>query len=225
MSFGNVTENDLARLIYNAVGIANLADNAAASPITNIAVALHAADPGEAGTQSTNEVSYTGYGRVNVARTAGGWVVTNNVINPAANIDFGQRTDNGAAILATHFSTGFPGGGATKIINRGVIGAISGPFTATVADVFASPGNGLAVNDRVCFYPVEGSALPVGVTEAQVYFVISVSGDTYQVSTTQGGASIDITAAGDGIAYRVSPITISLNSIPRLTPVSAIIID
>lgn len=224
--FGNTTENDLARLIYNAVAIANLADNAATSPLTNIAVALHTADPGEAGTMSTNEVAYTGYARVSVARTAGGWTVTNNNVSPTANIDFGQRTDTGAAVVATHFSTGFTGGGAAKIINRGVIGAVAGPFTAVVSgNAFTIPGHTLVVNDRICFYPTDGSSLPGSVTEGQVYFVVSVTGDVVTVSTTQGGASITVSAAGDGIAYRVSPITINLNSIPRLTTATAITID
>jgi hypothetical protein len=224
--FGNTTENDLARLIYNATAIANLADNAATSPLTNIAVALHTADPGEAGTMSTNEVAYTGYARVSVARTAGGWTVTNNSVSPTANIDFGQRTDAGSAVVATHFTTGFTGGGAAKVINRGVIGAVAGPFTAVVSgNAFTIPGHTLAVNDRICFYPTEGSSLPGGVTEGAVLFVISVTGDVVTVSTTQGGASITVSAAGDGIAYRVSPITINLNSIPRLTTATAITID
>jgi hypothetical protein len=42
------------------------------------------------------------------------------------------------------------------------------------------------------------------------------------LSTTQGGATLDITAAGDGVVFRVSPVTIAQNSIPRLTTASTI---
>lgn len=120
MSKGDTFENDLLKLIFNATAIANLADNAAASPFTNLAVALHTADPGETGTQSTNETAYTGYGRVSVARTSGGWTVTANSVSPVANIDFGECTASpGAAI--THFSVGPTGGGATKIFYSGTI--------------------------------------------------------------------------------------------------------
>lgn len=223
--FGNTTENDLAKLIYNATAIANLADNAAASPLTQIAVALHTADPGEAGTMSTSEVSYTGYARVNVNRNSGGWTVTNNSVSPAANIDFGQRTDAGGAVVATHFSTGFTGGGAAKIINRGVIGSIAGPFSGATNDNVTIPGHTLVVDDRVCFYPTEGSSLPAGITEGAVYWVKTASTDVVTLSATQGGATLDITASGDGIAYRVTPLTISQNSIPRLTTATAITID
>lgn len=222
---GNMIENDLLKLIFNATAIANLADNAASSPLTNLAVALHTADPGEAGTMSTSEVTYTGYARVSVARTTGGWTVTNNSVSPAANIDFGQRTDNGTAVVATHFSVGFTGAGAAKIINRGVIGSVQGPCTGATSDTITIPGHTLSVDDRVVFYATEGSSLPTGVTEGTVYYVKTVSGDGVTISTTQGGTTLDVTASGDGVAYKVTPLTISLNSIPRLTTSTAITID
>ena len=52
MSKGNTFELDLLALIFNATAIANIADNAAASPLTSLYVALHTADPGEAGSQT-----------------------------------------------------------------------------------------------------------------------------------------------------------------------------
>ena len=71
MSKGNTFENDILKLIFNATAIANIADNAASSPLTNLYASLHTADPGEAGDQTTNETSYTSYARVAVARTSG----------------------------------------------------------------------------------------------------------------------------------------------------------
>ena len=44
MSLGNTFENDLAKLIFQAVAIANLADNAASAPLTNLWLSLHTAD-------------------------------------------------------------------------------------------------------------------------------------------------------------------------------------
>ena len=120
MSKGNTFEDDLLKLIFNATAIANVADNAAVSPLTNLAVALHTADPGEAGTQATSETAYTGYARVSVARTTGGWTVSSGSVSPAANIDFGECTASpGSAI--THFSVGPTGGGATKIFYSGTV--------------------------------------------------------------------------------------------------------
>jgi hypothetical protein len=105
MSKGNTCENSILALIFNATAFADIAENDASSPATNLTVALHTADPGEAGTQLTNETAYTGYARVNVARTSGGWTVTGNSVSPTANIDFAECTGSpGAAI--THFSVG-----------------------------------------------------------------------------------------------------------------------
>src|SRR5690348_18210167 len=93
MSKGNTFENDLLKLIFNATAIANIADNAASSPLTNLYVSLHTADPGEAGNQTTSECNYTGYARVAVARTSGGWTVTASSVSPAANITFANPSD------------------------------------------------------------------------------------------------------------------------------------
>lgn len=226
MAKSSTSKNDLMKLIYNATAIANVADNAASSPLTQLFFALHTADPGAAGTQSTSEVSYTGYARVGVNRNSGGFTVTGGSVSPVANVDFGQRTDAGAAVVATHFSIGRASSGANTIEDRGVIGSALGPFTALATDTLTFPGlSGVAVDDRICFYAVGASSLPTGITEGTVYFVKTVSGNDVTISTTQGGSTLDITAAGDGIAWKVSPITISLNSIPRLTTATAVTLD
>src|SRR4051812_7317439 len=92
MSISNTTESAILVLVFNATAWANYADNAASSPQTNIVVALHTADPGEAGTQTTSEAAYTSYARVNVARTTGGWTETSGSVSPVANIDFPAGT-------------------------------------------------------------------------------------------------------------------------------------
>lgn len=120
MSIGNTFENDLLKLIFNATAIANVADNAASSPLTNISVALHTGDPGEAGDQTTSEIAYTSYARVSVARTTGGWTASSSgSTSPVANIDF--PTGTGGSGTATHFSVGPTGGGATKIFFSGTV--------------------------------------------------------------------------------------------------------
>lgn len=120
MSKGDTYENDLLKLIFNATAIANIADNAASAPLTNLYASLHTADPGETGTQATNETAYTGYARVAVARTSGGWTVTTNSVSPAAAIDFGECTASpGGAI--THFGVGVAASGATKLLYSGTV--------------------------------------------------------------------------------------------------------
>lgn len=118
-SLSDSAENSLMLLIFNTTTWANIAINATSSPLTNLDVALHTADPGEAGSQSTSEATYTSYARVSVARTSGGWTVTANSVSPVASITFPAGT--GGSGTVTHFSIGKTGGGATIIIFSGTV--------------------------------------------------------------------------------------------------------
>lgn len=119
MSKSDVYENSLLKLIFNGTPFAGLADNAATAPNTNLFVALHTADPGETGSQNTSEVSYTGYSRASVARSAAGWTVTGNSVSPAANIEFGAATAGTAT--ATHITIGTAASGAGVVLYRGAL--------------------------------------------------------------------------------------------------------
>lgn len=112
-------ENDWLKLIFQATAIANIADNAATSPLTSLYIALHTADPTDAGVQTASEATYTGYGRVAVARTAGGWTVTGNSVSPVAAISFGACTAGTNTI--THWSVGVATSGGTKILYAGAV--------------------------------------------------------------------------------------------------------
>jgi hypothetical protein len=118
-SKGNTFENDLLKLIFNATAIANIADNAASSPLANLQMGLHTADPGEAGDQTTNEITYTSYARVAVARTTGGWTVSANSVSPVANIDFPAGT--GGSGTATHAHVGTASSSTGKILYKGTV--------------------------------------------------------------------------------------------------------
>jgi hypothetical protein len=122
MAIAAASETAILALIFNATAWANYADNAASAPQTNISVALHTADPGNAGNQSTSEVAYTGYARGSVARSTGGWTVSGTgpgSCSPVNNISFPAGT--GGSGTATFFSTGKTGGGATPILWSGTV--------------------------------------------------------------------------------------------------------
>jgi hypothetical protein len=119
MSKGDTFENDWLKLIFNATAIANIADNAASSPLTNLYVSLHTADPGESGSQTTSEATYTSYARVAVARTSGGWTVTASSVSPAANISFPACT--GGTNTITYWAVGTATSGAGKILYSGTV--------------------------------------------------------------------------------------------------------
>ncbi len=120
MSKGNTFENDLLKLIFNATAIANIADNAAASPLTNLYFSAHTADPGEAGDQTTSECSYGSYARVAVARTTGGFTVTANSVSPVANVDFPASTGSPSQVI-THFALGTASSSTGKILYKGTV--------------------------------------------------------------------------------------------------------
>jgi hypothetical protein len=111
--------NDLLKLIFNATPIANMADNAGSSPLTNLYVALHTADPGIANPQSTSEIGYTSYTRVTTARSTSGWTVVGTSVFPAAQIAFPAGT--GGSGTATHWSVGVASSGASKVLYSSTI--------------------------------------------------------------------------------------------------------
>jgi hypothetical protein len=123
MSKADAYELDLLKLLFNATAIANVADNAASAPLTNLFVSLHTADPTDAGSQTSSETAYTGYARVSVARTSGGWTCSGTTpaqAVPVANIDFGSCSASpGGAI--THFGVGSLTSGAGKLFYSGTV--------------------------------------------------------------------------------------------------------
>lgn len=130
MSFGNTFENDLLALILNGTAIGNIADNAGTSPLTNLYLSLHTADPGEAGTQETNEAAYTSYARQAVARSGSGWTVSGSTATLAANVDFPEAT--GGTETITHFAIGTDETGAGKVIAYGALDASLAVSTGTI---------------------------------------------------------------------------------------------
>ena len=73
MPKGTATCNNILNLYYRAEAIANIADNAAASPITQIKMRLATASYGPSSTGSSNEATYTNYAAQDVPRSGSGW--------------------------------------------------------------------------------------------------------------------------------------------------------
>ena len=115
---GSTFANDLLKLIFQGTAIANVADNAASAPITNIYASLHTADP-VAGNQTTSEAAYTSYARVAVARTSGGWTVSSNTVVPVASITFPAAT--GGSETETYAGLGKSVSGAGELFFCGAI--------------------------------------------------------------------------------------------------------
>lgn len=122
MSKSNSWENALLLLVFNNTNAANIGDATGlrgSSTAGSLYVSLHSSDPGEAGAQNTNEVAYTSYARVAVARSSGGWTVSTNTVTNAAAITFPQCT--GGSATATHFGIGTASSGAGVLLYKGAL--------------------------------------------------------------------------------------------------------
>lgn len=62
----------------------------------------------------------------------------------------------------------------------------------TAADSLSLVGHGLANGDRVEF----GGTLPGGLAASTLYYVVGATADAFKVSSTRGGAAVDLTSAG-----------------------------
>jgi hypothetical protein len=119
MGKNNSASTGWLALLFNATTFANVANNASTSPLTNLYVSLHTADPTATGSQTTSEIAYTSYARVAVLRTSGGWTVGTATVSPVANISFPAGT--GGSGTATHFGIGSLSSGAGVLYYSGTV--------------------------------------------------------------------------------------------------------
>lgn len=122
MSKSNSWENALLLNLFNNSAVANVGDATGLRGSTvagSLYISLHTADPGEAGTQSTSETTYTGYARVAVVRSGAGWTVSTNQVINAAVVTFGLCTAGTPTI--THFGVGTDSSGAGTLLYSGAL--------------------------------------------------------------------------------------------------------
>jgi hypothetical protein len=119
--------NGLLLAVFNA-DFSNLATYSlmrdAASPLTQLWLSLHSADPTAAGNQTTSEVVYSGYARVAVARTSSGFTVTTNAFALAATASFPKCV--GGTATAAYFGIGTAASGTGYLL-------YAGPITPSIA--------------------------------------------------------------------------------------------
>lgn len=120
MPKSTATCNSLLALLFNATAWADLAENDASTPATQLFVSLHTASPGVGNNQTTNETSYTNYTRIAVIRTTSGWdVPSGGATQNAALIQFPQCGVTGATI--THVAIGTASSGAGTVLYQGAL--------------------------------------------------------------------------------------------------------
>ena len=121
--FAHMADAQATALADLSTAIANIADNASGSPLTNLYLSLHTASPGIGGSQTTNEVTvgaYPNYARIPVARAsgAGGWDVS---VGAAVNHTLAAFAQSGAGTGATitHVAIGTASSGTGKVLYAG----------------------------------------------------------------------------------------------------------
>lgn len=115
MSKGNTTENDVLKAVLTGVDPAWRAN-------ANRFLALHTADPGEAGGQTTSEATYTGYARIPIA--TGAWTDGGSTFTNTNLLQFAQCTAGTNTI--THVSIGTLSSGVGQVLYKG-------PLTSSLA--------------------------------------------------------------------------------------------
>ena len=120
-------ENRLQLLLFNNTNAADIGDATGlrgSSTAGQLFLSLHTADPGEAGNQTTNEVSYGSYARVAINRAsgAGGFTVTAGSVSPTTQpVNFATCTSGTAT--ATHFGIGTASSGTGVLLYKGALSA------------------------------------------------------------------------------------------------------
>ncbi len=113
-------QDDLLAHYFENAAHADVGD-AAGLPISigvgNIHHSLHTADP-DGGNQSTSEHSWTGYGRIALARAGAQWNIASGIADNANAITWAAKTA-GVDETVTHVGLGFATSGATDLYYSG----------------------------------------------------------------------------------------------------------
>lgn len=123
MPKGTTTCNNIINLVLRAVAWANVADNAAASPLTNTYLRVATASYVASDVATANEATFTNYaGGIAVPRTTLGWTAASGGATATEDdVEFPQCGASGNTIVAGCLTTAATG--ATVILYYGDLNA------------------------------------------------------------------------------------------------------
>lgn len=127
MTKSNTWELALTKLVFQNISAGTIGDATglqASSAAGSLYISLHSSDPGEAGDQTTNELAYTNYARVGVARGTATWTCSGGSAINASAITFPACGTAGGT--ATYFGVGGSATGTGHLL-------YSGSLTSTLA--------------------------------------------------------------------------------------------
>jgi hypothetical protein len=202
VSISNHGELQILDEVYNAGG--------GTFPGANVFISLHTGDPGETG---ANEVAGGSYAR----QQADFGAAAAGTLANSANIEFsGMPAATVVAWAAWDAVT------AGNCFWTGWLSLVAGAALVRSADLagndIQSVAHGLAADERVYFEAWEDLTSPAGITLGTLYFVLAagLTTDAFNISTTSGGAEVDVTAAGTAIWRKVTPKVVGSGDIFRI---------
>ena len=133
MSKSNFLESEFIEAIFGAGSV---------TPASNYFISLHTADPGQGGNQTTNEATYGGYARQQIAVPAG-WLTGQDSAQNVNDVLFPEATAGSETI--THFGVGELSSGVGDLFYLGPLTA-SVPVTTGVT-VKINAGNLVVTED------------------------------------------------------------------------------
>jgi hypothetical protein len=200
VTISDYAENKLLDAVFN------FTTTGGGLPTANPFIALHTADPGETGTSEATGGSYARQ-QADFAVAAAGTLQNN------ANIDFASMPAvSGNGIVGW---SAWDAVSAGNCLWTGWLSLTSGLAEVRSGDLATddvqSVAHGLVTDSRVVFEALEGLTIPAGITAGTLYFVLAVglTTDTFRVSTTSGGGTLNITAAGSALWRLVANKTVN----------------
>lgn len=89
--------------------------------------------------------------------------------------------------------------------------------TGLTSDLIEAFGHGLQTDQRVFVLAAPGAPIPTGLSENTAYYVLAagLTADVFSLSTTSGGAAVNITAGGAAFFMPYKAQTIATNATPE----------
>lgn len=174
-------------------------------------IALYTDIVNDAGTGT--EVTGGAYARVIVNQdgaTGTYWNDNGSSMDNNGDITFAQATANWGTLVSFAVMDAITVGNQ---LFHGLLGSDPQAIIGTlVDDRINAPGTSRVNDEKVVFEVVEGgAAIPTGITAGDEYFVINKTADDFQISLTQGGGAVTITADGEATVYLSSQKTVNTN--------------
>jgi hypothetical protein len=89
--------------------------------------------------------------------------------------------------------------------------------TCDTADLITAYSHGLATDQRVFVLAAPGAVIPTGLSENTAYYVLAsgLTTDAFKLSTTSGGAAVNVTAGGAALFMPYTAVTVAAGATPE----------